>query len=137
VADRGLVITEPDQLSEASAKAKDSISDAATKAKAKVEEFGRSAVSKFDEGRAGAADALSSAASNLHDKAASFTAGQTAVDMAHTTADKIEATADYVRNHDMKQMLADVESVVKSHPGPSLLVAVAVGYLAGRAFRRD
>jgi len=139
MADRGFTATEhiSGHLSEVGAKTNEALSDAATTAKAKVEEFGRAAANKFDEGRMGTADALSSAASSLHDSAANFTAGQKVVDIAHSAADKMEATADYVRKHDMKQMFADVKSVVKSNPGPSLLVAVAVGFLAGRAFRRD
>jgi len=142
MADRQFKTTEPNehvsgQISEVGAKTKENISDATTTAKAKVEEFGRAAVNKFDEGRVGTADALSSAASSLHDKAANFNAGQKVVDIAHSTADKMEATADYVRKHDMKQMVADVGTIVKSHPGRSLIVPVAVGFLAGRAFRRD
>jgi hypothetical protein len=34
-------------------------------------------------------------------------------------------------------MMADVEEVVKKNPGRSLLVAVAVGFLAGRALRHN
>lgn len=142
MADRGFTQTEAGEhtfghVPDAGAMPKENISGAVTTAKAKVEEFGRAAADKFDEGRAGAADALSSAASSLHDKAANFTAGQKVVDMAHSTADKMEATADYVRKHDMNEMMADVQTVIKSHPGPSLLAAVVVGFLAGRAFRRD
>jgi hypothetical protein len=126
-----------DKVSEVGLKTKESISDAATTSKAKVEEFGRAAADKFDEGRVGVADALSSASSDLHDQAANFTAGQKVVDIAHSTADKMQGTADYIRRHDMKQMFADVVSVTKSHPGLSLLAALSVGFLAGRAFRRD
>jgi hypothetical protein len=102
-----------------------------------LQELGRAAANKFDEGRVGAADALSSAASGLHDQVANFTTGQKVVDIAHSTADKMQGTADYIRKHDMKQMFADVVSVTKSHPGLSLLAALSVGFLAGRAFRRD
>jgi hypothetical protein len=34
-------------------------------------------------------------------------------------------------------MLADVEQIVKKNPGPSLLAAVVVGFLVGRAFAHD
>jgi hypothetical protein len=34
-------------------------------------------------------------------------------------------------------MLSDVEEIVKRNPGPSLLIAVALGFLIGRAFRED
>ena len=57
--------------------------------------------------------------------------------MAHTAADKLEATADYVREHDVKDMISDVERFVKDHPSQSLIAAAAVGFLVGRAFRRE
>jgi hypothetical protein len=34
-------------------------------------------------------------------------------------------------------MMADVETVVRRNPGPSLLVAGALGFLIGRAFRSN
>ena len=57
--------------------------------------------------------------------------------MAHTAADKLETTADYVREHDVRDMMGDVEQFVKSHPGQSLIAAAAVGFLVGRAFRSE
>ena len=36
-----------------------------------------------------------------------------------------------------KRMMADVESFVKSNPGPALAVATAFGFLLGRALSRD
>jgi hypothetical protein len=34
-------------------------------------------------------------------------------------------------------MMADMEAVGKRNPGPSLLIAAAVGFLVGRAMRND
>ena len=54
--------------------------------------------------------------------------------LAHATADKLTSTASYVRDHDVNQMMADVETLVKNNPGPSLLAAAVIGFLVGRAF---
>ena len=62
---------------------------------------------------------------------------QAAGNVAHSAADKLEAVAGYMRDNDTKKMMADVEEVVKKNPGRSLLVAVAVGFLAGRALRNS
>ena len=42
-------------------------------------------------------------------------------------------TADYVREHDVDRMLKDLETLVKNNPGPALVAAAFVGFLAGRA----
>jgi ElaB/YqjD/DUF883 family membrane-anchored ribosome-binding protein len=112
-------------------------SEAASKAKEKATELGRSAAAKIDQKREPAAGTLDSAAATLHEKSESLPGGETAASMAHTAAGKLEATADYVREHDVKDMMSDVEEFVKSHPGQSLIAAAAVGFLVGRAFRDD
>ena len=43
-------------------------------------------------------------------------------------------SADWLRNGDLK---ADVERQVRENPGRTLLIALGVGYLLGKAFRRD
>lgn len=54
-----------------------------------------------------------------------------------TTADKIQATADYIREHDVTDMLDDVQDVVRRHPGPALAAAAVAGFLVGRALTRN
>ena len=81
-----------------------------------------------------AAGGLEQAASALHDKAESLPGGEKVTGLAHATADKLSSTADYVREHDVNRMMADVETLVKNNPGPSLLAAAAIGFLVGRAF---
>jgi ElaB/YqjD/DUF883 family membrane-anchored ribosome-binding protein len=58
-------------------------------------------------------------------------------ELAHTAADRLNTTADYVRRNDVNRMMADVETLVKNNPGPSLLIAAAFGFLVGRAVIRD
>ena len=45
----------------------------------------------------------------------------------------MEATADWLRNGDLK---TTVEEQARTNPGRTLLVALGVGYLLGKAFRR-
>ena len=42
-------------------------------------------------------------------------------EFASAAADRLSTTADYMRTHDAKRMMADVETVVKNNPGPALL----------------
>lgn len=126
-----------DTLSDTAQSVKEKLTDAASTAKQKVSEAGRQATDKIDEKRGPAADALQSAASTLHEKAEDLPGGETVKSVAHATAQKLESTAGYIREHDVRAMLSDVEEIVKRNPGPSLLIAVAVGFLIGRAFRED
>ena len=48
-------------------------------------------------------------------------------------ASGMAGTADWLRNGDLQ---ADVERQVKEHPGRTLLIAVGLGYLLGKALRR-
>jgi ElaB/YqjD/DUF883 family membrane-anchored ribosome-binding protein len=108
------------------------------KIREKGSELGRKAVARIDERRVGVADGLEGAARGLHNRADSIAEGGERVSrVTHEVADKVDNAARYVRDKDAKDMLANVESMVRAHPTRSLLAVLAVGYLAGRAFRRD
>ena len=47
----------------------------------------------------------------------------------------MEATADWLRTADIDSLKSGIENQVKEHPGRTLLIAVGLGYLIGRAFR--
>jgi hypothetical protein len=81
-----------------------------------------------------AVGSLETAASTLHEKAGSLPGGERVAGIAHSTADKLSATADYVREHDVNGMMADVERLVKINPGPALVAAAFLGFLVARAF---
>ncbi len=112
----------------------DKVSDTASQVKSKVADLGRSAADTIDENRGPAATGLQSAAETLHEKADSLPGGEKVTSLAHTAADKLSSTADYVRQHDVSSMMADVERMVKNNPGPSLLAAAVIGFLVGRTF---
>ena len=50
-----------------------------------------------------------------------------------TLADGLQGTADFLRDGDLKE---SVEKQVKEHPGRTLLIALGVGYVLGKAFRK-
>ena len=52
--------------------------------------------------------------------------------MQDSVARGMEKSADWLRNGDLK---ADIERQVRENPGRTLLVALGVGYLLGKAFR--
>jgi ElaB/YqjD/DUF883 family membrane-anchored ribosome-binding protein len=118
-------------------RASDQLSEAVTSVKDKAQDLGKLAAGKVDETRGAAAKGLASAASTIHRKADSLPGGDTVHNVVHSTADKMAATADYLRSHRMKDVIADIEGCVRRNPGPSLLAAVAVGFLAGRLLRED
>ena len=123
-----------DEAADMARNAKESLSDAAKTVKDKTQEFGRDAMNKIEENRVSAAGALHNAASSMHQKADKLPNGP---DIAHTAADRVDAVASYLQGHDTKQMMADVETVVRRNPGPSLLAAGVLGFLVGRAFRSN
>jgi ElaB/YqjD/DUF883 family membrane-anchored ribosome-binding protein len=120
-----------------STSATERISDVAAAAKQKAYEAGRQATDQVDAKRGPAADALENAASTVHKTAENLPGGETVRSVAHSTAEKLESTAGYIREHDVKAMFSDVEDVVRRNPGPSLLIAAALGFLIGRAFREE
>jgi ElaB/YqjD/DUF883 family membrane-anchored ribosome-binding protein len=126
-----------DRLSDTAQGVKEKVTDAAASAKQKVSEAGRQATDKIDERRGPAAEVMESAASTIHEKAEDLPGGATVKRAAHSAAEKLESTAGYIREHDVKSMLSDMEEIVKRNPGPSLLIAVTIGFLIGRAFRED
>lgn len=91
--------------------------------------------SEAEQLRASAAGGMETAASTLREKA-EFGTGRVA-SAAHSAADAISTSADYIREHDLSEMVEDLRDMVKANPGPALLCAAALGFLLGRAFARD
>ena len=55
---------------------------------------------------------------------------------ANQLAGGLQASADWLRDADLDGLKASVEKQVKDHPGRTLAVAVGLGYLLGKAFRK-
>ena len=88
------------------------IGDATSRVQDTASALGHRAVSAIDAQRANAANGLDGTATGLH------------------------ATAGYIRENRVKDMVADVTAYVKAHPAQALIGAVAVGFIAGRMLRR-
>ncbi len=110
------------------------VSEVASQVKDQVSGLGQTAVDKINENRGAAASGLQSAASALHENAGSLPGGEKVASLAHSAAEKMSTTAEYVKDHDVKSMMGDVEQLVKNNPGPSLVAAAVIGFLVGRAF---
>ena len=93
------------------------------------------------------ADRLDSGAEKLRQRGQRATlagaTGTAEVDVASTermtqvqdsVARGMHKSADWLRNGDLK---ADIERQVRDNPGRTLLIALGVGYLLGKAFRND
>ena len=113
---------------------KEKVSDMASHAKTTAADWGRSATTAVDRNMKSAAGALESTASALRER---VPATGKVNEIATATADKIETTARYLREHDTRDMVAGVESLVRRNPGASLGAALAVGFLIGTAMRKD
>ncbi|MBP2646876.1 MAG: Late embryosis abundant protein [Gemmatimonadetes bacterium] len=104
----------------------------------RIREKGRKAVASIDGRRMAAADGLEGAARGLHDKADAIAGGGERLSkVTHEVADRVDGASRYIREKDARDMLADVESIVRAHPTRSLLAVLAIGFLAGRVLRRD
>ena len=95
------------------------------------------ATKKVDEARPVVVERLETAASTIEERAERVPGGQKVKEFAQAAADSLSTTADYVRSHDARRMITDVETVVRNNPGPALLIAAVVGFMLGRAVVRD
>ena len=120
-------------MTEKTASPGETVDEVASQLKEKVSQFERTAGQKLDEGRSSAAGALQKTAQSLRSGAQN--SGDAIAKVANKTADKIESTANYVRDHDVGNMMKDLEHVVRRNPTPSLCAAVAVGFLLGSTLR--
>ena len=119
-----------------SATTDDRFTDRAARVVDQAKTAGRAAVDTIDDQREAAARTLSSAASKLHSKAAEYS-DRRLTGAAHKTADTLEATADFMREHPLARIKDDVTAAASRNPGTALILAACVGFLVGRALTRD
>ena len=98
-------------------------------AKEAVGDLARSAGDQLDQTRHDAADALHTAASSVR------TAGCDGADaigkVAAGTADKLDAAASYMQEHDLGNAITSMRRFGRRHPTTTLLAGMAIGMLAG------
>ena len=97
---------------------------------------------KFRTGRTATANVLDAAADKItaggdRVASASHAAADRIASVSHAASDRIGSAASYVRVNNGKDMVGDIESLIKAHPGKFVVGAVVLGFLAGRAFSRD
>jgi hypothetical protein len=110
------------------------VSQATSQAKSTAMHFGRSAADNIDRTLVSAVGALRSAASSLRSRTAETSRMN---GLAHTTTNKLDATAEYFQHHHAREMLSDVQHLVCRNPGASLAVALGLGYVIGMSTRRS
>jgi ElaB/YqjD/DUF883 family membrane-anchored ribosome-binding protein len=122
-----------DTMNEAWQETSNRVAEYAGEAKDKATELGRNAEEKVNQKREAAANVLQNTAGSLRDRAHS--SGEAISSFGDKTADKLQHTAEYLREHDVRGMVGDLEGVVRRNPGPSLIAAAAFGFLLGAAMR--
>ena len=103
-------------------------------AKASMEELGRSAGKRVDEAYDETGAALHSAASSVR---TTGRRGSGAIgDLAASAADRLDATASYVEDRDLRSVCTGLHRFGRQHLTGSLVAAAMIGSLAGYALRR-
>jgi len=120
-------------------------------ARDKIADVGASARDRAGNLKNSLADALESGADRLRQRtggqggslAGTTDAGGVALendgrltDVTRSVATGMQSSADWLRDADMDGLKLGIERQVKEHPGRTLLIAVGLGYLIGKAFRK-
>jgi len=111
------------------------VSEFTHQAKERANDFGRRSADTIDRNMDSAAGKLANTADSLRMRAGA--GGDKMSQLASTAADKLDATARYMREHHTREMVSGVESLVRRNPGASMCAALAVGFLIGAAMKRD
>lgn len=99
-----------------------------------MEELGRSAGRKLDQVRDDTGEALHAAASTVRSTGRK---SSEAIDNCSTrTADRLDATASYIEDHDLRDAFTGLRKFGRRHLTGSLVAAGAIGFLAGSALSR-
>jgi hypothetical protein len=80
-------------------------------------------------------DGLEKTAQRVHDTIDKK--GNELMGFAHRTADRLESAAGYLRTCDTQQMWRDVTEFCRRYPTQTMVGALIVGVLTGRALRRS
>ena len=112
----------------------DAASELGKDARESVEELGRSAGRKLDDARDETIGALHTAASSVRRTGRQ---GSAAIDSFSTgAADRLDATASYVEDHDLRDVFNGLRKFGRRHLTGSLMVAAAAGFFAAVALNK-
>lgn len=110
-------------------------SELGKEARESIDELGRSAGKKMDAVRGETGAALHTAASSV--RGAGLDGSEAIDELATGAAKDLDATASYVENHDLKDVVTSLRMLAHRHLTGSLVAAAAIGIFAGAAIRRS
>jgi hypothetical protein len=135
--------------SEGAAGLADRAKDVAGGAKDRLSDVGSTVRERAGQAKNSLADALESGAERLRNRGGQQLAGSTGYGEGSVTTDGgkvaeigervaggLQSSADWLREADLDGLRQGVEKQVRENPGRTLLIAVGLGYLLGKAFRR-
>ena len=105
-----------------------------TETQESMAELRRSAGRKLDEAREETGAALHTAASSV--RTTGRQGSEAIANLATGTADRLDATASYIEDHDLNAVFTSLRRFGRRHPTGSLVAAAAIGFLAGSALCR-
>jgi hypothetical protein len=127
----------------------DRAKDVAGEAKDRLSGVGSTVRDRAGQAKNTLADALEAGADRLRNRGGQQLAGSTGYSDTSVVADGgrvaeigdrvaggLQSSADWLREADIDGLRQGVEKQVKENPGRTLLIAVGLGYLLGKAFRR-
>jgi ElaB/YqjD/DUF883 family membrane-anchored ribosome-binding protein len=118
------------RAADAASTVREQVGEKASQVKTRLSGMAQSATDAVNSGRLSTANRLDNAASYMHEQTERIrTAG-------HHAADRVSSTAAYVRSHDARDVAGDLQSMIRTYPGPAILAAAALGFLMGRALSR-
>jgi ElaB/YqjD/DUF883 family membrane-anchored ribosome-binding protein len=128
----------------------DRAKDVADDAKERISEVGSTVRDRAGQAKNSLADALEAGAERLRNRGGGQQVvgatgyGETTVtgdggkvaQLGERVAGGLQSSADWLREADLGSLRQGVEKQVRENPGRTLLIAVGLGYLLGKAFRR-
>jgi ElaB/YqjD/DUF883 family membrane-anchored ribosome-binding protein len=115
-----------------SSKIIDDLKDKAQDVGEKWEDAGRHVSERIDGQREKAVKSLEKASETLHHQV-NGSAGVIAK-VVRTAAEKLQTSADYIRESDLNAMFDDIQGAVRKYPVQSIGVALVAGYFVGKVF---
>lgn len=91
---------------------------------------------KADQYRRRAADALERTARKVRELGRDSPGGDRSTRWGYQAGGGLDQAAGYMRGHSVDEISTDAQRWVKQNPGPALVCAAAVGFLAGIVLRR-
>lgn len=125
-----------EKATQVAGQAKEQATQAVDTAKQKAGQVAEQATTQVDAGMDKAAGGLDKAADMLRQKTESMgDQGGSVQSIASTAATQLDKGAQYLKDKDTDQLVADLEAMVRQKPAQTLLVAAGVGFLLSKVVR--